>query len=236
VWPHAKPLCANFGDAALEDHDMLKVMEMSDNHVEYHTVKEFIAFCADGPSPDAGEWKSTCPGKYFAEGKAGGGQVVDQRLLPRIVEGEVRMLMVGDQLQMIIHHKPEAGGLSATGGSLTSQTYFRPGCKEYTELEACFVGHDLPLLKKALHIENEPLPLIWTADFIPKDGPVPGVTEFVISEFNCSCVDIQKLQAVSGSGTKTLADVPDADYYDACQLTDLMGCKAVQMLDQSRML
>jgi hypothetical protein len=214
---------------------MLKLMEMSDNHVEYHTVKEFIAFCTDGPSPDAGEWKSTFPGKYLAGGKAAGGQVVDQRLLPRIVEGEVRMLMVGDQLQMIIHNKPEDGGLSATGDAQTAQTYFRPGCKEYAELEARFVGQDLPQLKKALAIEHEPLPLLWTADFIPKDGAFPGATEYVISEFNCSCVNIVKLQAVSGTGTKTLADVPDADYYDACQLTDLMGCKAVQMLDQSRM-
>lgn len=235
VWPR-KDLCANFGDAALEDHDMLKLVEMSDNHVEHHTVKEFIAFCADGPSAEAGEWKSTYPGGYFAGGKAAGGQVVDQRLLPRIVEGEVRMLMVGDQLQMIIHNKPAAGGLSTTGGAQASQTFFRPGGREFAELERRFIGHDLPQLKKALGIENEPLPLLWTADFIPKDGSTPGTTEYVISEFNCSCVNIAKLQAVSGTGTKTLADVPDADYYEACQLTDLMGSKAVQMLDQSRML
>ena len=28
---------------------MLKLMEMNDNHVEYHTVAEFLAFCNDGP-------------------------------------------------------------------------------------------------------------------------------------------------------------------------------------------
>ena len=31
-------------------------------------------------------------------------------------------------------------------------------------------------------------------------------------------------------GEKTLADVPDADYFEACQLTDLMGVKAIEML------
>ena len=31
-------------------------------------------------------------------------------------------------------------------------------------------------------------------------------------------------------GEKTLADVPDADYYDASELTDLMGVKAIAMI------
>tara|TARA_B110001469_G_scaffold113525_1_gene116949 strand:+ start:59 stop:295 length:237 start_codon:yes stop_codon:yes gene_type:complete len=41
--------------------------------------------------------------------------VVDQRLLPRIVEGEVRLLLVRDELFQIIHKKPVAGGMSAVG-------------------------------------------------------------------------------------------------------------------------
>merc|ERR1712070_1003934 len=40
-WLLNKPYCKNYGDASLEDGDMLKLMEMNDNHVEYHTVKEF---------------------------------------------------------------------------------------------------------------------------------------------------------------------------------------------------
>ena len=55
-------------------------------------------------------------------------------------------------------------------------------------------------------------------------------TEYVVGEFNCSCVGVSKFQAVCG-GDKTLADVPDADYYEACKLTDLMGIKALEMLD-----
>ena len=35
---------------------------------------------------------------------------MDQRLLPRISEGEVRMLMVKDALFQIIHKKPAEGG------------------------------------------------------------------------------------------------------------------------------
>ena len=117
----------NFGDVSLGDGDKLKLMEMNDNHVEYHTVGEFLTFCVDGPeAAGAGKWTSTFPGKYLDGGKAAGGQLVDQRLLPRIDEGEVRMLMAGDTCQMIIHKKPMGGGLSAVGGN-SDYTYYEPG-------------------------------------------------------------------------------------------------------------
>merc|ERR1711866_17478 len=51
-----------------------------------------------------------------------------------------------------------------------------------------------------------------------EDG-TPGKTEYVVGEFNCSC-----------GGEKTLADVPDEDYFDAVKLTNLMGKKAIEML------
>jgi len=230
-WLMGKKYCSTYGESSLDDKDWLKLMEMNDNHTEYHTVGEFLEFCVNGPdSLKAGNWQSSFPGKYLAGGKAAGGQLVDQRLLPRIVEGEVRMLMVGDELQMIIHKKPEGGGLSAVGGN-SDYTYYAPGCKEYANLEKKFLGSDLPQLKKALGIEGEPLPLLWTSDFIPMDGEAPGSTEYVVGEFNCSCVGISKFQAVCG-GEKTLADVPDEDYYDACELTDMMGRKAIQFLSQ----
>ncbi|KAJ1627798.1 hypothetical protein T492DRAFT_1146049 [Pavlovales sp. CCMP2436] len=228
-WLEGKDYCANFGDATLEDDDKIKLMEMNDNHVEFHTVKEFIIFCTDGPTAEgAGTWASSFPGKYLEGGKAQGGQLVDQRFLPRIAEGEVRMLMVGDVMQMIIHKKPEGGGLSAVGGN-SDYTYFKPGCAEYAELESKFVNHDIPMVMKQLDLENDPLPILWTGDFIPRDGDVPGTTDYVVGEFNCSCVGISKFQAVCG-GEKTLADVSDADYYESCELTDLMGVTAVRML------
>jgi hypothetical protein len=231
-WLMGKKYCKNYGDSALDDGDWLKLMEMNDNHTEYHTCGEFIEFCVNGPdSKKAGNWQSSFPGKYLEGGKAAGGQLVDQRLLPRISEGEVRMLMVKDTLHIIIHKKPE-GGLSAVGGN-SAYTYYKPGCAEYASLEKKFIGEDMPQLKKALSIEGEPLPLLWTADFIPMDGDTPGSTEYVVGEFNCSCVGISKFQAVCG-GKQTLADVPDADYYEACELTDLMGSKAIEILDETK--
>ena len=82
-------------------------------------------------------------------------------------------------------------------------------------------------------LEGEPLPLLWTCDYIPKnpegwskaEKASDAETEYVVGEFNCSCVGISMFQAVCG-GEKTLADVPDADYFEASKLTSLMGVKA----------
>jgi len=227
-----KPYCPQFGDASLDDGDKLKLMEMNDNHVEYHTVGEFLEFCVNGPGGKAGTWTSTFPGKYLEGGKEAGGQLVDQRLLPRISEGEVRVLMVSDETQMIIHKKPD-GGLSAVGGN-SIYTYYEPGCPEYAGLEAS-IKADTPALLDAMSLKGEPLPLLWTSDFIPKDAEdgTPGVTEYVVGEFNCSCVGVSMFQAVCG-GEKTLADVPDEDYFEASKLTDLMGRKAVEMVAKKK--
>merc|ERR1719263_349486 len=117
----------------LDDGEYIKLMEMNDNHTEYHTCAEFLEFCVNGPdSKKAGNWQSTFPGKYLEGGKEAGGQLVDQRLLPRISEGEVRVLLAGDTCQMIIHKKPEGGGLSAVGG-MSAYTYYEPEDLKYND-------------------------------------------------------------------------------------------------------
>jgi hypothetical protein len=233
---------AAFGDKSLGNDDYVKLMEMNDNHVEFHTVKEFMIFCIEGPTGvGAGEWKSTFPGQYLKGGKAAHGMLVDQRLLPRIDEGEVRILMAGDTCQMAIHKKPMAYSLSAVGG-MSDYTYYRPSDKKYQNLIQKLYA-DIPTFLPSLHLEGEPLPLLWTCDYIPKNpdnwpyGPYARncpdeKTEYTVGEFKCSCVGISKFQAVCG-GEKTLADVPDEDYFDACQLTDLMGVKAIEMLEMA---
>jgi len=233
----------SLGETSLGDDDYLKLMEMNDNHIEKHTVKEFMQFCVGGPKAEgAGEWKSTFPGEYLKGGKEAGGQLVDQRLLPRIDEGEVRILMAGDTCQMAIHKKPQGGGLSAVGGN-SDYTYFTPSDAKYQGLISKLYA-DIPTLLPSLGLEGEPLPLLWTCDYIPKNpdnwekGPYDrscpdDKTEYTVGEFNCSCVGISMFQAVCG-GDKTLADVPDEDYFEACKLTDLMGVKAIEMLDKAK--
>jgi hypothetical protein len=77
-----------------------------------------------------------------------------------------------------------------------------------------FVNQDLALIMPALEMSNEPLPLIWTSDFIlgPKDAS--GKDTYVVGEFNCSCVGISQqlhlapmlaaaaIQVCSGSNAK----------------------------------
>jgi hypothetical protein len=202
VYTHAQkgaPYCAGFGDASLNDEDMLKLMEMNDNHVEYHTVGEFLAFCVDGPKAPAAlasgmtvAWTSSFPGEYLKGGKEAGGQLVDQRLLPRIEEGEVRVLMTGSKCQMAVHKKPDGGGLSAVGGN-SVYTYYTPEDpiykgllqKLYDDLE----GKNAEKIKllDVLELAGEPLPLLWTADYIPKDNKDSeggAKTEYVVGEFN----------------------------------------------------
>merc|ERR1719420_1744195 len=169
-WLEGKNYCKNYGDATLDDGDKLKLMVMNDNHVEHHTVGEFLEFCVNGPGGKAGQWKSTFPGKYLEGGKEAGGQLVDQRLLPRIKEGEVRMQMVKDELFAIIHKKPKEGGLSAVGG-IADYTFYEPDAPEFAALKAALYK-DIPKMMAAMGLSGEPLPILWTADFIPVDGHI----------------------------------------------------------------
>jgi len=225
-WLQGKEYCKGYGDAMLNDNDKLKLMEMNDNHVEYHTVGEFLAFCMNGPGGKAGKWTSTFPGKYLEGGKEQGGQLVDQRLLPRIVEGEVRMQMVKDELFAIIHKKPTDGGMSAVGG-ISAYTFYEPDDPKFADLKAKLY-QDIPKMMSAMGLGGEPLPLLWTADFIPVDN---HVAPMVVGEFNCSCVGISAFLKACGPD-KDLKDVSFRDFEYGMTLTTLIGKKAIETLDE----
>merc|ERR1719353_2120780 len=115
--------CSTFGERSCEDADVLELMEANDNHAETHTVAEFIEWCIAGRTDKSGTWTSKGKGKYLEGGKAAGGQIVDQRFCPRIVEGELRYNLVGPKLVGIIHKKPKEGGISAVGGTGSVYTF-----------------------------------------------------------------------------------------------------------------
>merc|ERR1712176_1045009 len=116
--------CAAYGDASVEDGDELILMEANDNHVENHTVLEFVNWCLYGreEGKGAGDWASKGTGKYLEGGKAAGGQITDQRFCGRILEGELRFNMVFKECLGVIHKVPAPGGMSAVGG--TGSEYF----------------------------------------------------------------------------------------------------------------
>lgn len=62
------------------------------------------------------------------------GELIDQAFMPRIVEGEVRVLFVGDKPQEIIHKKPREGGVSATLKSGAVYTKYEPDHPSFQRL------------------------------------------------------------------------------------------------------
>lgn len=143
----------------------IKCTEAVDNHVEERELGEFIEFC-----------------EQYVTGE--NGMLVDMRFMPRIVEGEIRILLVGPQPVFVVHKKPaeSADAFSATLFSGAKYTYDEP--EKWPELIK-FFGDNLALINSKLG--DYDVPLIWTADFMLDDGP-EGKDTYVLGEINCSCV------------------------------------------------
>ena len=140
----SKDYCKEFGEKTVEDSDELILMEANDNHVEHHTVAEFIAWCLTGRDDEAkaGKWESKGTGKYLEGGKAAGGQVTDQRFCGRILEGELRFNMVNTVCLGVIHKVPAPGGMSAVGGTGSEYFFYDNGVISDSKLSSCeFVAY-----------------------------------------------------------------------------------------------
>jgi hypothetical protein len=227
--------CGTFGERSCEDSEVLDMMEANDNHAEEHTVGEFIEFCVNGRGDKSGEWTSKGVGKYLEGGKAAGGQLVDQRFCPRIVEGELRYNMVGDALVGIIHKKPKEGGISAVGGTGSIYTYYGPEEEKFKNLTDNFLKKDLSLVMPALGLAEEPIPLWWTTDFIlsSPEGTPSSEEKWIVGEFNCSCVGISRCLAAyckDDTPNATYNDISAEDLAEAAKYGDLMGVKALGIL------
>lgn len=143
----------------------IKCTEAVDNHVEERELGEFIEFC-----------------EQYIKGE--NGQLVDMRFMPRIVEGEIRILLVGPKPIFVVHKKPaeSADAFSATLFSGAKYTYDEP--EKWQEL-VDFFTESLPTINE--RVGGYDIPLIWTADFMLDDGP-DGKDTYVLGEINCSCV------------------------------------------------
>jgi hypothetical protein len=143
----------------------IKCTEAVDNHVEFRELGEFMEFCT----------------KYIV---GENGMLVDMRFMPRIKEGEIRILMVGDKPIFVVHKKPQdsADAFSATLFSGAKYTYDDPS--KWQDLVDMFLAK-LPTVMQKLGGYEEPL--IWTADFM-LDWDENGKDKYVLGEINCSCV------------------------------------------------
>jgi len=143
----------------------VRCTEAVDNHVEEHSLQEFMAMCVQYVIGD-------------------NGMIVDMKFMPRIVEGELRILLVGEEPVFVVHKKPaeQEGAFSATLFSGARYTYDEP--EKWQPLVDHFVTA-LPLVREQLG--DFTIPLIWTADFM-LDTDEDGNDTYVLGEFNCSCV------------------------------------------------
>jgi len=229
--------CSSFGERSCTDDEVLSLMEANDNHAEEHTVGEFVEWCLKGRTAKSGEWTSKGVGKYLEGGKEAGGQLVDQRFCPRIVEGELRYNCVGPKLVGIIHKKPKEGGISAVSGTGSIYTFYGPEEPLFANLTDGFINKDMGKIMPALGLSDEPLPLWWTSDFINASPPgTPSAEEkWIVGEFNCSCVGISKcLPAFCNKDHPNAGwdDIPAEDKAEAMKMGNLMGKVALDILSK----
>jgi len=230
--------CKTYGERSCEDSEVLDLMEANDNHSEEHTVAEFIEFCVSGRTAKSGEWTSKGVGKYLEGGKEAGGQLVDQRFCPRIVEGELRYNMVADTLVGIIHKKPKEGGISAVGGTGSVYTFYGPKEKKFASLTKSFLADDLSKIMPCLGLESEPIPLWWTSDFINSSPPGTDAKDekWIVGEFNCSCVGISKCLpacVTDDAPSASYSDIGKKDMTEVKKIGSLLGRKAIGVLNKT---
>ena len=220
----------NYGDKMLKDDDMLKLMEMNDNHVEYHTVRRVPRVLRQRPGlEEGGQLAVGLPGQV-PRGRQGGGRPA-RRPAPAAAHWRGRGARPDGGRHLPDDHPQEAARRPLGGRRQLGVHLLQAGRPQVQRLvPEAEEGHPDAHEGAGSRGREEPLPLLWTADYIPKEGrrallcgPAPRRsapttpmvyvdTEYVVGEFNCSCVGISKFQAVCG-GEKTLADVPDEDYY-----------------------
>jgi len=117
---------------------------------------------------------------------------IDMRFLPHITDGEVRLILDGDEC-IAVRQRPNLGALCAQAGAAWSPVHRRKGddraprvCTpdEADRLRAAFLA-SLPALRELLRLEGAVLPPLWTADFIRHDRRAEErAVPWVLCEFN----------------------------------------------------
>ncbi len=167
----------------------LKLTEAKDNHTEEKTLQEFMEFCIQ-----------------YLEGS--NGMLLDMPFLERIVEGEIRVLMLREKVVNIVHKKPAKtkDAFSATLFSGAKYRYDKPS--QWPELVAV-VKKSLPTIQNRLG--NYDLPLIWTADFMLDTDKKTGKDKYILGEINASCVGFSTFLELSENIADEVLALLDAE-------------------------
>lgn len=162
----------------------IKCTEAKDNHVEYWELGPFMDFCE----------------KYII---GDNGMLVDMPFLPRITEGEIRLLMLKNHPVNVVHKKP-ADSEDAFSATLFSGAQYRYDSPEdWQDLVSDFLSQ-LPDITKMLG--GYDLPLIWTADFILDTLP-DGSDTYILGEMNCSCVGFTSQLELANDVADTIIEI-----------------------------
>ncbi len=150
------------------------------NNVKYYydDIDDFLANFEDKFDDDIDESELV----YF-KGKSG---FVDCRFLPRISEGEIRVLIINDKPVSIVHKKPQEGEFSATLFSGAKYQYDKPNNPKWTDIVKLTTDAFEDIKP---HLQGKDFPLLWTMDYI-LDYDENGKDRYILSEINCSCVGI----------------------------------------------
>merc|ERR1739844_845916 len=214
-----KKPCEKYLDRTADLSEVLVCKEANDNHIEKHTIAEFLEWCVNGWHEGGATWNSKGTGKYFEGGREAGGQMVDQRFLPRIDEGEARFMMIGMELNRVEHYV-YIGGV----GGETKTTIYGPDEPKYKVTKDKLL-EEIPKMMAAMKLDMKSLPLLWAADFIPVDN---HKTELVIGGFNCSCLGLAGYLNARG---KDLAGLSKEDVEMGQKMADLIGQTALAVMD-----
>ncbi|HHD77250.1 MAG TPA: hypothetical protein ENK97_00500 [Campylobacteraceae bacterium] len=150
------------------------------NNVKYYydDMDDFLAAFEEKFDDDIDEDELV----YF-KGKSG---FVDCRYLPRISEGEIRVLIIKDKPVSVVHKKPQDGAFSATLFSGAKYAYDKPDNPKWRDIITLTLNAFEDIKP---YLQGKEFPLLWTMDYI-LDYDDAQNDRYILSEINCSCVGI----------------------------------------------
>lgn len=159
-----------------EDGSIVSTEAVNNDKYYYENMQEFLTAFEK-------KFEEESENAAYFKGKVG---FVNCRYLPRICEGEVRVLLVNDKIISVVHKKPQEGQFSATLFSGAKYKYESPDEPKWKDVVK-LTQKGLKDIKPFLHGQN--YPILWTMDYI-LDYDKDGNDVYVLSEINCSCVGI----------------------------------------------
>jgi hypothetical protein len=166
IWRVEIPEGVTLANGSVPLDTPVRCTEAKDNHVEDHELGEFIDYCV-----------------RYLDGTSG--MILDMPFLPRITEGEIRVLMLRRTPVYVVHKKPveTEDAFSATLFSGAKYTYESP---DKWPGVINVIQNNIDLIVDRLG--GYDIPLLWTTDFILDTDPDSGKDRYVLGEINASCV------------------------------------------------